>query len=99
MPARRGSYVSRGLACLPHPSSAPPRLHSRPTMRKSALSLLCASLLAAVAAAGCRDTAPPPQHLADIVLPGAGRRVEGTVGRGDTFAHLLARRQVAAIDR
>ena len=68
-------------------------------MRKSALSLLCASLLAAVAAAGCRDAAPPPRHPADIVLPEDGRRVEGTVGRGDTFAHLLDRHQVAATDR
>ena len=68
-------------------------------MRKSALSLLCASLLTAVAAAGCRDAAPPPRHPADIVLPEDGRRVEGTVGRGDTFAHLLDRHQVAATDR
>ena len=68
-------------------------------MRKSALSLLCACLLAAVAAAGCRDAAPPARHPADIVLPEDGRRVEGTVGRGDTFAHLLDRHQVAATDR
>jgi murein DD-endopeptidase MepM/ murein hydrolase activator NlpD len=68
-------------------------------MRKSALSLLCASLLAAVAAAGCRDAAPPSRHVADILLPEDGRRIEGTVGPGDTFAHLLDRHQVAAADR
>ena len=68
-------------------------------MRKSALSLLCASLLAAVAAAGCRDAAPPPRHPADIVLPHDGRRVEGTVEPGDTFADMLHRHQVELDDR
>src|SRR3954464_14554413 len=99
MPARRGAYVSRGPARLPRPSSSPPRLHSRPTMRKSALSLLCASLLAAVAAAGCRDAARPPRHVADLMLPEDGQRFEGTIGRGDTFASLLQHHQVPDEER
>jgi murein DD-endopeptidase MepM/ murein hydrolase activator NlpD len=65
-------------------------------MRQTVLSLLC---VAALAAAGCRDTAPPPRHAADIVLPDDGRRLDGTVGPGDTFADLLERHQVAADDR
>ena len=68
-------------------------------MRQSALSLLCASLLAAVAASGCREVAPSPRHLADIVLAEDGRRLEGTIGRGDTFASLLERHQVPADER
>jgi murein DD-endopeptidase MepM/ murein hydrolase activator NlpD len=68
-------------------------------MRKAALSLLCASLVAAAAAAGCRDTAERPRHSADIVLPEDGRRLEGTVGPGDTFASLLERHQVPAEER
>src|SRR5205085_6744088 len=98
MPAQRRSYVSRVPARLPRSTTASPRRNSRPTMRTSALSLLCVSLLA-LAAGGCRDAAPPPRHVADIVLPEDGRRVEGTVGPGDTFAHILDRHQVAAADR
>jgi murein DD-endopeptidase MepM/ murein hydrolase activator NlpD len=67
-------------------------------MRHSVLSLACASVLAASAAA-CRDVAPPPRHVQDIVLPDDGRRLEGTVGPGDTFGDLLARHQVAMEDR
>ena len=68
-------------------------------MRKSALSLLCAALLAAVPAAGCRDVAPPPRRLADIPLPEDGQRLEGTIGRGDTFASLLQHHQVPDDER
>jgi murein DD-endopeptidase MepM/ murein hydrolase activator NlpD len=66
-------------------------------MRQTALFLLCASVLAA--AAGCRDAAPPPRHAADIVLPDDGRRLEGTIGRGDTFASVLERHEVPAEER
>jgi murein DD-endopeptidase MepM/ murein hydrolase activator NlpD len=66
-------------------------------MRKSALSLLCASVLAT--AAGCRDATPPPRRSADIVLPDDGRRLEGTIGRGDTFASVLERHEVPADER
>jgi murein DD-endopeptidase MepM/ murein hydrolase activator NlpD len=66
-------------------------------MRQTALSLLCASVLAA--AAGCREAPPPPRHSADIVLPDDGRRVEGTIGRGDTFAGVLDRHDVPADER
>jgi murein DD-endopeptidase MepM/ murein hydrolase activator NlpD len=66
-------------------------------MRQTVLSFLCAAVLAA--AAGCRDAAPPPRHAADIVLPDDGRRLDGTVGPGDTFADLLERHQVASGDR
>ncbi len=46
--------------------------------------------------AACGDVSPPPpRHTADIALPDDGRRVEGTVGPGDTFANLLDRHQVA----
>jgi murein DD-endopeptidase MepM/ murein hydrolase activator NlpD len=67
-------------------------------MRHSVLSLLCASVLAA-GAVGCRDAAPPPRHTADIALPDDGRRLDGTVGPGDTFGEILARHQVALDDR
>jgi murein DD-endopeptidase MepM/ murein hydrolase activator NlpD len=65
-------------------------------MRQTALSLLCAL---ALATAGCRDAAPPPRHAADIVLPDDGRRLDGTIGPGDTFADLLERHRVADGDR
>ena len=51
------------------------------------------------ASGACRETAPAPRRTADIVLPDDGRRLEGTVGPGDTFADLLERHQVAADDR
>jgi murein DD-endopeptidase MepM/ murein hydrolase activator NlpD len=49
--------------------------------------------------AACRQVAPPPRHVADIALPDDGRRIEGTIGPGETFAGLLERHQVAAQDR
>jgi len=67
-------------------------------MRHSVLSLVCASVLAAGATA-CREVAPPPRHVQDIVLPDDGRRLDGTIGPGDTFGELLARHQVAMEDR
>ena len=66
-------------------------------MRKSAWSLVCACVLAS--AAGCREAAPPPRHTADIVLAVDGLRSEGTIGRGDTFASILARHQVPDEER
>jgi murein DD-endopeptidase MepM/ murein hydrolase activator NlpD len=66
-------------------------------MRKTVLSLVCAAMLAA--AAGCRDAAPPPRHTADIVLADDGRRLEGTIGRGETFASVLARHEVPDDER
>lgn len=66
-------------------------------MRHSVLSILCLGLLAAVLA--CREAAPPPRHTADIVLPVDSRRVEGTVGPGDTFSDLLERHQVAPAEQ
>jgi murein DD-endopeptidase MepM/ murein hydrolase activator NlpD len=70
-------------------------------MRRSLIFALSSCLLAGLAAASgaCREAAPAPRRTADIVLPDDGRRVEGTVGRGDTFAHLLDRHQVADDDR
>jgi murein DD-endopeptidase MepM/ murein hydrolase activator NlpD len=55
--------------------------------------------LAAVSGACTGATPPPARHTADIQLPDDGRRVEGTVGPGDTFGTLLERHQVAADDR
>ena len=66
-------------------------------MRKSAWSLVCACVLAAVS--GCRETAPSPRKTADIVLPADGQRFEGTISRGDTFASILARHQVPDEER
>jgi murein DD-endopeptidase MepM/ murein hydrolase activator NlpD len=60
--------------------------------------LLSATLMAVLAA--CGDESPPPsRHTADIALPDDGRRIEGVVEPGDTFAHLLDRHQVAEEDR
>ena len=60
---------------------------------------LLPAVFLALAAAACRPPEPAPQKTADIVLPDDGRRVEGTIGPGDTFAALLDRHQVAAADR
>ena len=100
MPAQRGSYVSRGPARLPRPASPPPRLHSRPTMRKSALSLLCACLLAAARHRWL------PRRRATAAAPGrhrpAGRRPPPR-GHGRAAAtrspSLLERHQVADDER
>jgi murein DD-endopeptidase MepM/ murein hydrolase activator NlpD len=66
-------------------------------MRRPTILLLCAALAAALAA--CREVAPPPRHVTDIVLPDDGRRVEGTIAPGETFAGLLQRHAIAADDR
>ena len=64
-------------------------------MRRPAVLLLSATLLALAARLprGARRRRATPT---DIVLPDDGRRVEGTVGPGETFAGLLERHQVAA---
>jgi murein DD-endopeptidase MepM/ murein hydrolase activator NlpD len=66
-------------------------------MRRPTVLLLSATFLALSAA--CREVAPPPRHAADIELPDDGRRIEGTIEPGETFAGLLERHQVAAQDR
>ncbi len=66
-------------------------------MRRSTVLLLSGTLLAFAGA--CREAAPPSRHVEDIVLPDDGRRIEGAVEPGETFAGLLERHQVAARDR
>ena len=66
-------------------------------MRRPTVLLLLATFLALGAA--CREVAPPPRHATDIALPDDGRRIEGTIAPGETFAGLLERHQVAAQDR
>jgi murein DD-endopeptidase MepM/ murein hydrolase activator NlpD len=69
-------------------------------MRRGLIFVLSSCLLAGAGATGaCRDTGPAPRRTADIVLPHDGRRVEGTVEPGDTFADLLHRHQVELDDR
>ncbi|MEO6008336.1 MAG: M23 family metallopeptidase [Vicinamibacteraceae bacterium] len=65
-------------------------------MRGPTVLLLSATFLAAAA---CREAAPLPRHVQDIALPDDGRRVEGTVGPGETFAAILERHQVPDADR
>ncbi len=68
-------------------------------MRRPTVLLLSATFLA-LAASACRNATPPPaRHTTDIVLGDDGRRIDGTVGPGDTFGVLLERHQVAADDR
>jgi murein DD-endopeptidase MepM/ murein hydrolase activator NlpD len=66
-------------------------------MRRRSALLLSATLLALAGA--CREVSPPARHVQDIVLSDDGRRVEGTVEPGETFAGLLERHSVAAGDR
>jgi murein DD-endopeptidase MepM/ murein hydrolase activator NlpD len=67
-------------------------------MRRPTVLLLSVTLLAGSSA--CRQAAPASaRHIADIVLPDDGRRLDGTVGPGDTFGALLERHQVAIDDR
>src|SRR4029079_1324359 len=42
---------------------------------------------------------PRPRPFADIPLPEDGQRLEGTIGRGDTFASLLQHHQVPDDER
>ncbi len=70
-------------------------------MRPGLIFVLSSCLLAGLggASGACREPAPAPRRTADIVLPDDGRRLEGTIGRGDTFASVLDRHQVPAEER
>jgi murein DD-endopeptidase MepM/ murein hydrolase activator NlpD len=66
-------------------------------MRRTAILSVFVTLSALGGA--CREVERPPRHVQDIVLPDDGRRVEGAVEPGETFAGLLERHEVAAGDR
>ena len=69
-------------------------------IRRSAFAWLFACLAPGLAGvAGCREPAPAPQRTADIVLPAEASLIEGRIGPGDTFAHVLARHGVDPADR